>query len=84
MVRAALGGALDDVPTRTDPNFGVEVPTSCPDVPRSFLDPRSTWADSAAYDRAAQQLATMFVENFEGYAHGVEASIAAAGPKPQG
>ena len=33
MVRAALNGALDDVPTRTDPIFGFEVPTTCPDVP---------------------------------------------------
>ena len=33
MVRAVIGGALDDVPTRIDPNFGVAVPTSCPGVP---------------------------------------------------
>ncbi len=26
---------------------------SCPDVPASFLDPRATWADPAAYDRQA-------------------------------
>jgi phosphoenolpyruvate carboxykinase (ATP) len=83
MVRAALSGALDGVATRTDPNFSVEVPVSCPDVPASFLDPRSTWADPDAYDRAAQTLAAMFVQNFEGYADGVDASIAAAGPKPR-
>ncbi len=53
MVRAALDGALADVPTRLDPNFGVAVPLSCPDVPASFLDPRATWADPAAYDAAA-------------------------------
>src|SRR4029077_7951810 len=29
MVRAIIDGALDDVPTRTDPNFGLAVPTSC-------------------------------------------------------
>ena len=58
MVRAALSGALDGVETRTDPNFGVEVPVTCPDVPASFLDPRSTWPDPEAYDRAAQRLAT--------------------------
>jgi len=84
MVRAALSGALDDVLTRTDPNFGVAVPLACPDVPAAFLDPRSTWADAAEYDRAAQRLARMFVENFEGYAEGVDASIAAAGPTPKG
>ena len=67
---------------RGSPNFGVEVPTTCPDVPAAFLNPRSTWADPDAYDRAARRLAEMFVENFEGYADGVDPSIADAGPKP--
>ena len=51
MVRAALEGRLDDVPTVTDPIFGVEVPTSCPDVPSEVLQPRATWPDPEAYDR---------------------------------
>jgi phosphoenolpyruvate carboxykinase (ATP) len=81
MVRAALGGALDDVPTRQDPNFGVEVPTSCPDVPATFLDPRATWPDPEAYDRAAAELVAMFHANFAGFAEEVDAEIAAAGPR---
>jgi len=80
MVRAALDGLLDDVPTATDPVFGVEVPTSCPDVPAAFLQPRSTWADGAAYDRQAAALARMFVENFAAYADGVPESVRQAGP----
>jgi phosphoenolpyruvate carboxykinase (ATP) len=80
MVRAIIDGALDDVPTRIDPNFGLAVPTSCPDVPAAFLDPRLTWPDPAAYDRAAATLATMFRDNFTTYADGVEPAIAAAGP----
>jgi len=80
MVRAALGGALADIATRTDPNFGLEVPVSCPDVPASFLDPRTTWVDTAAYDAAAHKLAGMFRDNFAAYADGVSDAIAAAGP----
>jgi phosphoenolpyruvate carboxykinase (ATP) len=80
MVRAALDGTLDAVERRTDPNFGLAVPLSCPDVPASFLDPRSTWADGAAYDAAARTLATMFRDNFADYADGVSPAIAAAGP----
>jgi phosphoenolpyruvate carboxykinase (ATP) len=80
MVRAALNGELDDVPTEIDPIFGVAVPTSCPDVPSEFLHPRSTWADRDAYDRRARQLAAMFAENFAGYADGVDPDVAAAGP----
>jgi phosphoenolpyruvate carboxykinase (ATP) len=80
MVRAALDGRLATVPTRVDPNFGLAVPTSCPDVPASFLDPRSTWADPEAYDRAAARLTTMFHDNFANYRDGVSEAIAAAGP----
>jgi phosphoenolpyruvate carboxykinase (ATP) len=81
MVRAALAGALDDVPTEVDPIFGVEVPLSCPDVPAEVLRPRSTWADGDAYDRQASALARMFVENFAAYADGVSAGVRAAGPR---
>jgi phosphoenolpyruvate carboxykinase (ATP) len=81
MVRAALSGALDGVPTVTDPIFGLEVPTACPDVPADVLQPRATWADGDAYDRQAAALATMFVENFAAYADGVPESVRAAGPR---
>jgi phosphoenolpyruvate carboxykinase (ATP) len=80
MVRAALSGELAKVPMRVDPTFGVEVPLSCPDVPASFLDPRSTWADRDAYDRQAAKLARMFVDNFAAFADGVTAEIRAVGP----
>lgn len=82
MVRAALGGRLNDVPTRTDPRFGVEVPTTCPDVPTEVLWPRDTWADKDAYDRQAQKLAGMFVDNFRQFEGGVSEAIRNAGPKP--
>ncbi|HEY8988366.1 MAG TPA: phosphoenolpyruvate carboxykinase (ATP), partial [Candidatus Limnocylindrales bacterium] len=81
MVRAALDGRLDGVPTVTDPIFGVEIPTTVPDVPAAFLQPRSTWADGAAYDRQARALAHMFAENFAAYGDGVSESVRAAGPR---
>ncbi|MBF6605777.1 MAG: phosphoenolpyruvate carboxykinase (ATP) [Chloroflexi bacterium] len=84
MVRAALSGALDGVPTVSDPIFGIEVPVACPDVPASFLSPRSTWADGAAYDRAAARLAAMFAENFAAFRDGVDPEVAAAGPRVAG
>jgi phosphoenolpyruvate carboxykinase (ATP) len=81
MVRAALSGALDGIEMRLDPTFRVEVPLACPDVPASFLDPRSTWADGADYDAAAAKLARMFVDNFANYADGVGEGIRSAGPR---
>jgi phosphoenolpyruvate carboxykinase (ATP) len=81
MVRAALNGLLDDVPTVVDPIFGVAVPVTCPEVPDEVLQPRHTWHDKDAYDRQARKLARMFAENFEAYRDGVSADVAAAGPR---
>jgi phosphoenolpyruvate carboxykinase (ATP) len=84
MVRAALEGRLDDVPTTTDPIFGLEVPTTCPDVPDTFLAPRSTWPDPEAYDRQARILAAMFADNFANFADGASEEVRAAGPRVDG
>jgi len=80
MLRAALAGELDDVPTQKDPVFGLHVPVSVPDVPDSVLLPRGTWRDPEAYDVQAARLASMFRENFERFAELVGAEVAAAGP----
>jgi phosphoenolpyruvate carboxykinase (ATP) len=79
MVGAAFSGALDSVPYRTDPVFRLSVPGSCPGVPPDLLDPRTTWADPAAYDRKAAILAQHFRDNFQKYA-GVADPVRAAGP----
>src|SRR4051812_25146128 len=81
MVRAALNGKLDGVPTKTDPIFGFEVPTACPEVPESVLWARDTWNDPGDYDRAANKLATMFIDNFRQFEDGVSEEIRAAGPR---
>jgi phosphoenolpyruvate carboxykinase (ATP) len=81
MVRAALGGALDGVPTAPDPVFGVGVPQAVPGVPAEILRPRGTWADPAAYDATARRLAGMFAEAFEEFAPHVPAPVRAAAPR---
>ncbi|MEO8461632.1 MAG: phosphoenolpyruvate carboxykinase (ATP), partial [Chloroflexota bacterium] len=80
MVRAALSGALADIPTVTDPIFRVEVPVQVPGVPTEVLTPRGTWADGEAYDIAARRIAAMFHENFVKYADGVSDAIRSSGP----
>jgi phosphoenolpyruvate carboxykinase (ATP) len=80
MVRAALAGALDDVPTTPDPRFGVAVPRSCPDVPAEILSPRSTWRDPQAYDDKARHLARLFTDNFQNF-EDMEQSVVNAGPR---
>jgi phosphoenolpyruvate carboxykinase (ATP) len=80
MLRAAMGGNLTGVPTRQNPVFGLEVPTTCPDVPAEILDPRSTWADPAAYDARAGELARLFQKNFEQFPD-VAPAVREAGPR---
>jgi phosphoenolpyruvate carboxykinase (ATP) len=81
MVRAVLGGQLNDVEMREDPIFGFQVPTTCPDVPSEVLWPRDTWANKDAYDARARQLADMFVENFKQFEDRVTEGVRAAAPR---
>jgi len=80
IVRAAITGRLDRVPTRMDPCFGLDVPLECPDVPAEVLDPRQTWADPLEYDRQARKLAARFAENFTQFAAQVSTSVCGSGP----
>ena len=80
MISAALGGKLDGVGYQRHPIFNLDMPTSCPDVPASVLDPRTTWPDQAAYDTQAKKLAAMFVENFKAFESDVAPGVKAAGP----
>lgn len=81
MITAALDGKLDSVGYTAHPVFGMMIPDSCPGVPTEILNPRSTWADTAAYDAKSKDLAAQFVQNFEKYASGVTQEILDAAPK---
>src|SRR5205807_5355517 len=63
LLRAALAGQLDTVPTQPDPAFDLKVPIACPGVPPELLRPRDTWPDKVAYDERAKHLAGLFREN---------------------
>ena len=69
---------LDNTAYRSDDVFGFQIPLEVPGVDAKLLDPRSTWADPAAYDRKARELAAMFVANFDRF--DVDDTIRLAGP----
>jgi phosphoenolpyruvate carboxykinase (ATP) len=77
---AIHSGALANAPTQTDPVFGFEVVTECPNVPSEILIPRNSWADKDAYDQAARKLAQLFTDNFKIYEAGVSTAVKAAAP----
>jgi phosphoenolpyruvate carboxykinase (ATP) len=81
LLNAALDGSLKNVEFRRDPNFGFEVPVAVPGVDSSILDPRSTWADKAEYDRTAAKLVDLFIENFAQFADQVDEGVRQAAPK---
>jgi len=81
MITAALNGDLEKVEFKELPIFGVQVPTTCPNVPTEILDPRATWPDKNAYDAKANALAQSFVKNFEQYADLANEEILSAAPK---
>ena len=77
MVNAALSGILEDVSLAADPNFGVLVPKSCPNVPLEVLSPRDAWSDPSAYDNQARELTKRFESNFKQFERDVDDSVKA-------
>lgn len=80
MITAAMKGELNDVEYVAHPVFGVLMPTSVPNVPSEILVPRNTWSDKEAYDKKANELANLFVKNFEKYAAQANDEIRSAAP----
>jgi len=80
LLNAALDGSLNEAEFRKDPNFGFEVPVAVDGVDSGILDPRSTWADQDEYDRTAQKLVQLFVDNFTPFADHVDQGVRDAAP----
>lgn len=80
MITAAMNGELNAVEYQPHNVFGVLVPQSVPGVPTEILNPRDTWTDKEAYDKKANELAGLFVKNFEKYAAQANDEIMAAAP----
>jgi phosphoenolpyruvate carboxykinase (ATP) len=83
MIDAIHDGSLLDAPKTTEPVFGLDVPTRCPNVPDDILMPRNTWDDQQAYDEKAQHLVSLFNEHFEQYEEMTASEIVEAGPQLQ-
>ena len=80
LLNAALDGSLADAEFRKDPNFGFDVPVAVEGVDSAILDPRSTWADKDEYDRTAQKLVQLFVDNFGQFEQHVDQGVRDAAP----
>ena len=81
MVTAALNGDFDKIEFKHHDVFNVDYPVSCPNVPDEKLDARGMWADKAAYDKQANKLAQMFIDNFAKKYPNMPKEVVEAGPK---
>ncbi|MDP9268144.1 MAG: phosphoenolpyruvate carboxykinase (ATP) [Acidobacteriota bacterium] len=80
MVRAAIGGQLNDVEFVHEPAFGLSIPKHIDSIPERVLNPRDSWTDKNAYDKKAAELAERFVKNFQRF--DAPEAVRAAGPSP--
>ncbi|MBO1909806.1 phosphoenolpyruvate carboxykinase (ATP), partial [Microvirga sp. 3-52] len=80
MVRAALAGQLNDVETEDNSVFGLHMPKTIEGIPSEILNPRNAWADKAAYDKKANELADRFRTNFKKFGTVSEEIIQKGGP----
>jgi len=81
MITSILNGELDNADFITHEVFGLNMPTSCPNVPSEILSPKNTWADKNAYDSKANELANTFNKNFAQFADNANTEILEAAPK---
>jgi phosphoenolpyruvate carboxykinase (ATP) len=78
IINAIQTGELDKAETEKLSGFNLKIPLKIEGIEDKLLNPRKTWADKDAYDKAASSLIAKFVENFKKFK--VDDSIVAAGP----
>ena len=78
LLSAAINNKLVQAEFVKDPHFGFAVPKSVPNVDPSYLNPRDTWEDLVAYDKAAKKLVNLFMKNFEQHVHNVDDDVRTA------
>lgn len=81
IIDAIHNNDFDNVETVIDPEFGFEVPLSCPGVPSEILVPKNTWENKEKYDEVKSKLVNLFKDNFTAFEASVNTEIADAGPK---
>ena len=84
LLNAALDGDIQGAEMTQDDTFGLRIPQSCAGVEPSILNPRQSWADKAAYDHQAQDVAMRFGKNFERFTLQVDSAVQAAAMRVAG
>lgn len=82
IIDAILDGSIDKAATKTIPYFDFVVPTALPNVDPAILDPRDTYATPEEWNGKAEELAGMFIKNFNKFTgNETGKALIEAGPK---
>ncbi len=82
IIDSILDGAIDQVECNTLPIFNLVVPATLPGVDSQVLDPRSSYQSVEEWQAKAENLASLFIENFVQYADTEQGrGLVNAGPK---
>ena len=82
ILNAILDGSIESVKFTPHSIFQFLVPETVAGVETFILDTRKTWADKSAYDKGAEKLAKMMIDNFKQYSqHSSEFNFEAYGPQ---
>ena len=81
-VNAILDGSIKESEFDTTKTFRLQVPKTLGDINPELLNPRNAWEDKEAFDKARDELAEMFIENFKRYQDAdSQFDFSTAGPK---
>jgi len=81
-INAILDGTINKSEFDTTKTFRLQVPKTLGDINPDLLNPRNAWEDKEAFDKARDELAEMFIENFKRYnSEDAKFDFSEAGPK---
>jgi len=81
IINAILDGSIEQAETKLIPLFNLQVPTALEGVDSAILDPRDTYSDTAEWNKKAEILANLFIDNFAKYTDKKEGKVLlSAGP----
>ncbi|MCZ6723980.1 MAG: phosphoenolpyruvate carboxykinase (ATP), partial [Gammaproteobacteria bacterium] len=67
IIDAILDGSIDRTGSVTLPIFNLVMPTTLPGVETRILDPRNSYAQIEEWQTKAENLAELFIDNFDQY-----------------
>lgn len=82
IIDTILDGRLEQADFESFPVFGFQIPKAIDGINSAILNPRLTWRDHDAYDKALEKLGHMFQDNFKKYTdNDAGKKLEAFGPK---